>query len=119
MMNTDLGLERLLDFDGLFVEIGGGFWIKIAARRVPADAARPHGIAYSLTLHDSGGERIFGIDNAHAVRVSRGPAARRQASRDHLHRNGTVRPYRYIDADTLVSDFLQEVEAILRQKGVR
>src|SRR6058998_496688 len=66
-MTDDSGLERLLDLDGLLAEVGGGFWVKIVAKRVPPDRARPHGIAYALTLHDPTGERIFGIDNASIV----------------------------------------------------
>ena len=73
MKPRDEGLERLLDLDGLLAEVGGGFWITIVAQRVPAEAARPHGISYSLTLHEPGGRRVFGIDNAHAVRFTRGP----------------------------------------------
>src|SRR5213593_4172432 len=118
MAASDPGLERLLDFDGLLAEVGGGFWIKIVAKRTPPDRTRPHGIAYALTLHDPSGERIFGIDNAHAVRMSRGPAGRRRSEHDHLHRRETVRPYQYRDADTLLDDFGREVEAILRREGI-
>lgn len=119
MARRDEGLDRLLDLDGLLAEVGGGFWIKIVAKRVPLDITRPHGIAYALTLHDQNGQRIFGIDNAHAVRTTRGPAGRQRSEQDHLHRRDTVRPYRYRDADTLVNDFLREVEANLRQEGNR
>ena len=117
-MTDDSGLERLLDLDGLLAEVGGGFWVKIVAKRVPPDRARPHGIAYALTLHDPTGERMFGIDNAHAVRMTRGPAVRQRSERDHLHRRETVRPSRYRDADTLLDDFGREVEAILRREGI-
>jgi hypothetical protein len=117
-MTDDPGLERLLDLDGLLVEVGGGFWVKIVAKRIPSDRARPHGIAYALTLHDPAGERIFGIDNAHAVRMTRGPAGRQRSEHDHVHRRETVRPYRYRDADALLEDFGREVEAILRQEGI-
>src|SRR5712691_3374629 len=101
MTGGDPGLDRLLDLDGFLAEIGGGYWVKIEARRVPIDATRPRGVAYSLTLHEPGGQRVFGIDNAHIVRLTRGPASRSSASRDHLHRGETVRPYVYRDADAL------------------
>jgi hypothetical protein len=68
-----------------------------------------------LTLHEPAGERIFGIDNAHAVRTSRVRQAR--SEQDHLHRRETVRPYRYRDA-TLLDDFMREVETILRKEGI-
>jgi hypothetical protein len=118
MAEHDSGLVRLLEFDGTIIEVGGGFWIKIVAECVPADSTRPHGVGYSLTLHDASGERIFGIDNAHAMRATRGPAGRRRTERDHLHGGKTTRPYRYRDADTLMDDFLSEVEAILRNEGI-
>jgi len=118
MASRDPGLGHLLDLDGLLVEVGGGFWIKIVAKRVPPDRARPHGIAYALTLHDQSGERVFGIDNAHSIRTTRGPAGRQRSEHDHLHRRETVRPYHYRDADTLLEDFLHEVEAILRQERI-
>jgi hypothetical protein len=36
----DEGLDRLLDLDGFLAEIGGGFWVKIVAQRVPPDEDR-------------------------------------------------------------------------------
>jgi hypothetical protein len=115
MSRRDTGLDHLLDLDGFLAEVGGGYWVKIDARRVPADANRPHGVAYTLTLHEPGGRRVFGIDNAHRVRAGRRPAGRVMTARDHLHRGGTVRPYRYRDADTLIDDFWREVEAIVKR----
>ena len=118
MSRRDEDLDRLLDLDGFLAEVGGGFWVKIVAQRVPADAHRPHGVSYTLTLHDPGGQRVFGIDNAHLVRMTRGPAARSSAAHDHLHRGKSVRPYAYRDADTLMDDFWHEVEAILKKEGI-
>ena len=115
MVDRDSGLDRLLDLDGFLAEIGEGYWVKFTVKHVPVDAARPHGIAYALTLHDADGQRVFGIDNAHQVRLTRGPAGRSSASRDHLHRGETVRPYRYRDANTLMDDFWREAEAIVRK----
>jgi len=114
----DEGLDRLLDLDGLLAEVGGGVWVKIVARRVPPDAGRPHGVSYTLTLHDPAGRRVFGIDNAHVVSVTRGPAGRSSAAHDHMHRGESVRPYAYRDPDTLMDDFWREVEAILKREGV-
>lgn len=118
MSRRDEGLDRLLDLDGFLAEIGGGFWVKIAAQRVPPDEHRPHGASYTLTLHDPTGRRVFGIDNAHVVRFTRGPAGRSSTARDHLHRGESLRPYAYRDADTLMDDFWREVEAILKREGV-
>jgi hypothetical protein len=118
MSRRDEGLDRLLDLDGFLAEIGGGFWVKIVAQRVPADAQRPYGVSYTLTLHDPAGRRVFGIDNAHVIRLTRGPAGRSSAIRDHVHRGESVRRYSYRDAETLMDDFWREVEAILKKEGV-
>jgi hypothetical protein len=53
MSRRDEGLQRLLDLDGFLAEVGGGFWVKFVAQRVPPDEHRPHGVSYTLTLHDS------------------------------------------------------------------
>jgi hypothetical protein len=71
MSPRDEDLNRLLDLDGLTAEVGGGFWVKIVVRRVPSDADRPHGITYTLTLHEPTGLRVFGIDNAHQIQGGR------------------------------------------------
>ncbi|MDP2621037.1 MAG: DUF6516 family protein [Hyphomicrobiales bacterium] len=118
MAGRDEGLDRLLDLHGILAEVGGGYWVKIEVWRVPPEHDRPHGIAYTLTLHEPDGRRIFGIDNAHLVRPLRGPARRSRPWRNHLHRGETVRPYVYRDADTLIDDFWREVAAILKQAGI-
>ncbi len=118
MSRRDEGLDRLFDLDGFIAEVGGGLWVKIVAQRVPSDVDRPHGVSYTLTLHDATGRRVFGIDNSHVVRLTRGPAGRSSAARDHLHRGESVRPYAYRDADTLMDDFWREVEAILKKEGI-
>ncbi len=112
-------LEPLLDLDGFLAEVGGGFWVKIVAHRVPPDAHRAHGVSYALTLHDSGGRRVFGIDNAHPVRPTRGPSGRSSTVRDHMHRGDSVRPYAFVDANALIEDFWREVERILKKEGVQ
>jgi hypothetical protein len=112
----DPSLEELLDLDGqvLVVDPAGRYWVKFTAHRVPVTRERPHGIDYSCTLHGPGGERVFGIDNAHMHRQVR----RRDATRDHRHRERTIRSYAYSDALTLIADFWKEVDAILRELGI-
>jgi hypothetical protein len=114
----DDGLERLLDLDGFLAEVGGGFWVKLVAQRVPPDANRPHGVSYSLTLHDPDGRRVFGIDNAHPMRFRRGPSGRSATVQDHLHRGNSVQPYAYRDAESLLEEFWREVDAILKKRGI-
>lgn len=67
-MHGDPVIETLLDLDGSILEQGGGYWIKIDAARIPGSPEVPHGIRYSLTLHEPYGRRILGYDNAHAVK---------------------------------------------------
>ncbi len=45
-----------------------GYRVKIDARRVAPNAQIPHGIRYSLTLHDRYNRRVPGFDNAHATK---------------------------------------------------
>ena len=95
---------------------GGTFLVRFIVKLVPSSPARPHGLNYSLTLHDETGKRIVGFDNAHAD--SAGKRGRRRAAQDHWHRLGATRPYEYHDAATLLADFWAEVDAVLKERGV-
>jgi Family of unknown function (DUF6516) len=112
--SRDTSLDILLDLHGqlLVVDEKGGHWVKFVVRRVPVTSQRPHGLDYSLTLHDATGERLVGFDNAHSVPRSRADA------KDHKHRFSTVKPYAYTDAATLLEDFWSEVDNVLRNRGV-
>lgn len=120
----DPGLDALLDLDGqiLVVDPDGGHWVKFAVRRVAVSPERPHGLRYSLTLHDRDGARLVGFDNAHPVRHTAGPGGGGGGgggeAHDHRHRLRTVRPYDYTDAATLLDDFWAEVDAVLKERGV-
>jgi hypothetical protein len=113
-MAEDHELEILLSLDGFEFQFAEGYRVRIAAQLVETTSARPHGIKYSLTLHDPAGARIYGIDNAHGVR-------RRRADFDHRHVYGRRRviPYTYKGPIELLEDFYGEVERILRERGVR
>jgi hypothetical protein len=114
----DPGIDTLIALHGTEYEIDAGkHWVKFRVYTVPASAGRPHGIAYSLTLHDARGRRLVGFDNAHPIRATAGPGARLPMEYDHQHRLGTSRPYRYSDAMTLLEDFWQETEAVLQELG--
>lgn len=114
----DPSLDTLLLLDGeVFVaDTNGKRWVKFVVKRVPVSAERPHGLDYSLTLHDEDGERLLGFDNAHPVREGSGPGARTRIEYDHKHAGERVRFYVYADAVTLLADFWTEVGKIL-QKG--
>lgn len=100
----DEGMARLLAYHRRRWWLTNGWSVWCRVRIVPPTAARPHGIRYSLTLHDIDGSRILAYDNAHAV-----PQA---VEHDHWHkfrRMGRRIPYRFVDADTLVADFFTAV----------
>jgi hypothetical protein len=111
----DPTLDVLLDLDGqvLVVDTNGGHWVRFVVTRVPVSPEKPHGLNYSLTLHGPDGERLVGFDNAHAVARRKG-----DRSRDHRHRLRTVRSYEYKDAATLLADFWETADAVLRERGV-
>lgn len=123
MGDDQWGLRTLLDMDGQRGEVGGGYWFKIDAHAVPPSPGSPHGLKYSLTLHTLSGIRVFGIDNAHAVKEPPGdrrkPGRVRRQEFDHLHIGRTVKPYDYVSASELLSDFFAMVDLILKEKGVR
>jgi len=111
----DPTLDVLLDLDGqvLVVDPEGGYWVRFVVTRVPVSAEKVHGIDYSLTLHGPDGERLVGFDNAHPV-----ARQRRGAPQDHRHRLRNIRAYEYRDAATLLADFWEAVDAVLRERGV-
>lgn len=116
----DDSLDSLLALDGVtfFVDEAGYHMVKFVVKRAPISAERPHGLSYSLTLHGGNGERLVGFDKAHPVRAQRGPAGRRKEAQDHRHRLKTIRPYDYQNAATLITDFWEQVDSVLREKGV-
>ncbi len=77
MPRRDASLDALLDLDGqiFVVDPVARHWVKFVVRRVPVSAGKPHGLDYSLTLHDASGKRLVGYDNAHPVSSGRGGAA--------------------------------------------
>ena len=97
----------------------GDHWVKFVVLQVAPSPERPHGISYSLTLHAANGERLVGYDNAHTVSEGSGPSRRISVAHDHRHRFGTTKPYAFSDAATLMQDFWNDVDAVLRERGVQ
>lgn len=121
-MKRDPGIDTLLDLDGEILDQGDGYWIKIEAKRVATKMEIPHGIRYSLTLHDASGTRLLGYDNAHAVK----PARRHRFTgqrlvNDHRHRFPTDRgvSYEFMDAQQLLNDFFADVDRMLEKMRKR
>ncbi len=116
-MEQDRSLDSLLLLDGVRFVVEAGYWVKFDVTRVPARPEKPHGLDYTLTLHDQSGERLLGFDNAHPIREGSGPGARIRIAYDHRHKGEIVRFYDYKDAVTLLSDFWEEVDLILKERG--
>ena len=116
-MKKDPSLDNLSLLDGVRFVVEAGYWVKFDVKRVPATPEKPHGLDYSLTLHERAGERLLGFDNAHAIREGSGPGARTRIEYDHRHTGKQVRFYEYQDAVTLLSDFWEEVDLILKERG--
>ncbi len=117
-MKKDYGLENLLELDGVVMVLNeAGYWVKFDVRQTMVTVERPHGIAYSLTLHDPGNERILGFDNAHAIRKTKGRSGRVTGAYDHKHLFETLKSYPYEDALKLLDDFCAAVDAVLEGGG--
>lgn len=117
-MPRDHGIDTLLDLNGTVVVQGNGYWFKIEARQIDPTAEVPHGIRYSLTLHEPGGSRILGYDNAHAVKPSKKfKYAGRILPYDHKHRNSSDEgvPYGFQDAHQLLTDFFADMDRVLKE----
>lgn len=113
-----LGLSTLLDLDGQIIVQGSGYWIKIEVWRVTASKDVPHGIRYSLTLHEPYGKRILGYDNSHSVSLPKKFAfAGMRLPYDHKHRHANDKgvPYVFKDAYQLMTDFFEEVDRVLKE----
>ncbi len=118
MVQEDKTIENLLDLDGIRYVIDEklGLWVKFEAKKVSVTTDRPHGIKYSLTLHDRSNKRIMGFDNSHAIEYSGKKNVTSKRTHDHWHRDGSDggRPYEYVSAVKLIKDFWKEVSK--RQK---
>jgi hypothetical protein len=70
--------------------------------RVPVTSLKPHGLKYSL-VYIRKGRRVFGYDNA-------------EGKGDHKHEGIREMPYRFIDIDNLIRDFLADVDSFERDR---
>ena len=117
-MREDHVIEALLDLHNQIIDQGDGYWVKIEAWVVVVSADIPHGIRYSLTLHEPYGKRILGYDNAHAVKPPKKfKYAGVRLPYDHKHRHISDKgvPYAFKDAHQLLSDFFVEVDRVLKK----
>ncbi|MGQ4277585.1 toxin-antitoxin system TumE family protein [Pseudidiomarina sp. E22-M8] len=114
-MDVDYTLETLLDLDGEVIYQELGYWILIEARAVSSNDRVPHGIKYSLTLHDMQGKRVLGMDNAHPIKKATAFGKAPEYS-DHIHTaNGNIIPYNFINAGKLLEDFFDLADAFMKE----
>ncbi len=114
------GWDYVLDLHRQKIGYDNGYWVTIRAIKVEPDEGRPHGLQYSLTLHDGNDDRILGYDNSHGADVASGPGKRSKRPRpyDHIDRRGKRSvPCEFTTPFKLVEDFFADVEQILRKEG--
>ncbi len=109
----DVGLETLLLLNGEIFPMDNGFWTKIEAYRIVSNQHVPHGIRYSLTLHDRYNSRILGYDNAHGIKPQRKRFGGKREVWDHRHKRKIVEPYEFENAAQLLEDFWHDVNDLL------
>jgi len=110
---NDTGLAALLELHGEIFPMENGFWTKIEARKVVSNEETPHGVRYSLTLHDQTNMRILGYDNAHRFKAARKGFGTRKTEWDHKHERNRVKSYTYENAGQLMEDFWNDVKRIV------
>jgi hypothetical protein len=110
----DASLETLLDLDGEVFPMDSGYWTKFEASRVDPTKQIPHGIRYSLTLHDRNSNRILGFDNAHGHKPKRKKYGARKVTWDHEHKMEKIHNYEFESASQLIEDFWKAVEEVLK-----
>lgn len=113
--SKDAGLDVLLQLNGEIFPMNNGYWTKIEAKIVEENEHIPHGIKYSLSLHDPTNTRILGYDNAHGIKPKRKIYGAKRLAWDHRHKREVVEPYEFDDAGQLLEDFWTDVELILAE----
>lgn len=116
-MSADPGLDNLLDLNGQVIVREDGYWMKFEAWRVKPSDEIPHGIRYSLTLHQRYGQRVMGYDNSHAVKPPKKYKYSGRLTYDHKHRHASDQgvPYEFQSAAQLLEDFFNEVDRVIEE----
>ncbi|MCC8378625.1 DUF6516 family protein [Xenorhabdus sp. PB30.3] len=120
-MDYEHGLEVLLDLHGQRVNRDDGYWWEIKAWMVNKSKAIPHGIRYSLTLHDRHNTRVFGMDNAHAISAPKKGKYKGRIVYDHMHRNPHDKgvPYEFASPYQLIEDFFSKIDEVIAERESR
>lgn len=114
-MEDDNGLDSLLSLNGqIFYMDDGDHWVKFIAHKVAITKHIPHGISYSLTLHDRNNTRIVGYDNAHKCKPKGNKHKSKVVTWDHSHQKDRVRYYEFESAAQLIEDFWKTIYSFVR-----
>jgi len=113
--NSDIGLEILLELNGEIFPMDNGYWTKFDIKAVKSSAQIPHGVRYSLTLHNSSNKRVLGYDNAHRVKPTKNNYHAKRTTWDHRHEKDKVESYEFESASQLIEDFWSDVDRIFKE----
>lgn len=112
-IDNNLGLDYLLELDGEIFSMDNGYWTKFEAKKVGPNEKIPHGVKYSLTLHDRNNTRILGYDNAHGIKPNKTKFKAKRTEWDHKHEKNKVKTYEFKSAGELLEDFWNDVNKII------
>lgn len=113
-IQIDHGLETLLDMDEEIFPMDNGYWTKFEAKKVEPSDQRPHGVKYSLSLHDRFNQRVLGYDNAHASKAKRKKYSGKKIEWDHKHKEDVIEDYEFESAGQLMEDFWRDADKYLK-----
>ena len=110
--DRDSGMDALLSLNGTTFNLDNGYWVKFTAYQVTPNKHKPHGIDYSLTLHNRYNDRIIGFDNDHAPPRKRKGYVGRKVEWDHEHKIDIIQPYDFKTPVQLLEDFWASVNKV-------
>jgi len=116
MKDSSIGLEALLNLNGQIFIMNKLYWVKMEAYKVTSTKHIPHGIRYSLTLHDSNNTRVLGYDNAHSIKLKRKRFSGTKTTWDHIHKKDRIENYEFETAAQLLEDFWADVDKHVKQE---
>jgi hypothetical protein len=102
-------LENLLNLHGEIFPLDNGYWVKFEATEVDKSDSIPHGVKYSLTLHDKTNRRVIGYDNAHSFKSNKKYGAKK-LTYDHIHKKEDIVAYEFETAAQLIEDFWKSAD---------
>lgn len=110
----DYELQTLLSFNNLVYYMKEGrYWVKFDVYKVTPTKHVPHGIRYSITLHDRNNTRIIGYDNAHNCLPKSKSYKAQKVTWDHIHKREKVEAYEFDSASQLIEDFWETVNQFI------